>query len=124
MITTHSNKLALSKYWNLFMQIRALFRINAMRIVKQIGGEALSIGKQSIDLNVSGTIKLDAGNGNTAMLDASKLLNDQRFISKIAELVSDAANRNVNAGKVVRSTSSKKGMYTPSSNRWGGVNQT
>lgn len=97
---------------------------NAMRIVKQIGGEALSIGKQSIDLNVSGTIKLDAGNGNTAMLDASKLLNDQRFISKIAELVSDAANRNVNAGKVVRSTSSKKGMYTPSSNRWGGVNQT
>lgn len=97
---------------------------NAMHIVKQIGGEALSIGKQSIDLNVSGTIKLDAGNGNTAMLDASKLLNDQRFISKIAELVSDAANRNVNAGKVVRSTSSKKGMYTPSSNRWGGVNQT
>lgn len=97
---------------------------NAMRIVKQIGGEALSIGKQSIDLNVSGTIKLDAGNGNTTMLDASKLLNDQRFISKIAELVSDAANRNVNAGKVVRSTSSKKGMYTPSSNRWGGVNQT
>lgn len=97
---------------------------NAMRIVKQIGGEALSIGKQSIDLNVSGTIKLDAGNGNTAMLDASKLLNDQRFISKITELVSDAANRNVNAGKVVRSTSSKKGMYTPSSNRWGGVNQT
>ena len=96
----------------------------AMHIVKQLGGGNLSIGKQSIDLNVSGTIKLDAGNGNTAMLDASKLLNDQRFISKIAELVSDAANRNVNAGKVVRSTSSKKGMYTPSSNRWGGVNQT
>lgn len=100
----------------------------AMHIVKQIGGNLaggnLSIGKQSIDLNVSGTIKLDAGNGNTAMLDASKLLKDQRFISKIAELVSDAANRNVNAGKVVRSTSSKKGMYTPSSNRWGGVNQT
>lgn len=100
----------------------------AMHIVKQIGGNLgggnLSLGKQSIDLNVSGTIKLDAGNGNTAMLDASKLLNDQRFISKIAELVSDAANRNVNAGKVVRSTSSKKGMYTPSSNRWGGVNQT
>ena len=96
----------------------------AMHIVKQLGGSALSIGKQSIDLNVSGTIKLDAGNGNTAMLDAGKLLNDQRFISKIAELVSDAANRNVNAGKVVRSTSSKKGMYTPSSNRWGGVSQT
>lgn len=96
----------------------------AMHIAKQLGGEALSIGKQSIDLNVSGTIKLDAGNGNTAMLDASKLLNDQRFISKIAELVSDAANRNVNVGKVVRSTSSKKGMYTPASNRWGGVNQT
>lgn len=96
----------------------------AMHIVKQLGGGNLSIGKQSIDLNVSGAIKLDAGNGNTAMLDASKLLNDQRFISKIAELVSDAANRNVNAGKVVRSTSSKKGMYTPASNRWGGVNQT
>ena len=100
----------------------------AMHIVKQIGGNLgggnLSLGKQSIDLNVSGTIKLDAGNGNTTMLDASKLLKDQRFISKIAELVSDAANRNVNAGKVVRSTSSKKGMYTPSSNRWGGVNQT
>ena len=100
----------------------------AMHIAKQIGGNLVggnsSLGKQSIDLNVSGTIKLDAGNGSTAMLDASKLLNDQRFISKIAELVSDAANRNVNAGKVVRSTSSKKGMYTPSSNRWGGVNQT
>ena len=100
----------------------------AMHIVKQIGGNLvggnLSLGKQSIDLNVTGTIKLDAGNGNTAMLDASKLLKDQRFISKIAELVSDAANRSVNAGKVIRSTSSKKGMYTPSSNRWGGVNQT
>ena len=100
----------------------------AMHIVKQIGGNLvggnLFLGKQSIDLNVTGTIKLDAGNGNTAMLDASKLLKDQRFISKIAELVSDAANRNVNAGKVIRSTSSKKGMYTPSSNRWGGVNQT
>lgn len=100
----------------------------AMHIVKQIGGNLvggnLSLGKQSIDLNVTGTIKLDAGNGNTAMLDASKLLKDQRFVSKIAELVSDAANRNVNAGKVIRSTSSKKGMYTPSSNRWGGVNQT
>lgn len=99
----------------------------AMRIANTRGNSNngnLSLGNQSINLNVTGTIKLDAGGGNMANLDASKLLNDTRFISQIADLVADAANSRVNGGRVIRSSSSRQGMYTPDSNRWGGVNQT
>lgn len=44
------------------------------------------VGPQKIDLNVSGTIKLDAG-GQTTNIDLEKLMKDPQFVNSITEMV-------------------------------------
>ena len=56
------------------------------------------LGKTDINLNISGTIKLEGGN-KSADLDLSKLLDTPEFKRQIADIVSRRLNEVSNAGK-------------------------
>lgn len=51
-----------------------------------------------INVNVSGTIKLDLGGGNSTNIDAKTLLSNNSFIDKIAMMVSDSFQNRVSMG--------------------------
>lgn len=59
---------------------------------------AEKLGKTDINLNISGTIKLEGGN-KSANLDIAKLLDTPEFKRQIAEIVSRRLNEVSNAGK-------------------------
>jgi hypothetical protein len=58
-----------------------------------------SIGKTNINLNISGTIKLEGG-GKSVDFDLSKLIETPEFKRKLTEIIQQEANVKVNAGKV------------------------
>lgn len=80
------------------------------------GGQSINaqqnIGPQRIDLNVSGTIKLDLG-GQQANIDVNKLLNNPAFRNKLTEIVSRSMNTMSNAGKYNKegNTTNSQAMY-------------
>lgn len=57
-----------------------------------------NIGPQDINLNVSGTIKLDLGGRQTG-LDVNKLLNSPQFKAQLADIISRRLNDMGNGGK-------------------------
>ena len=75
---------------------------NFMRVlppVRENGQNAIQpIGKTDINLNVSGTIKLDGG-GKMADLDVSKLLDTPEFKRQLADIITRRINENSNGGK-------------------------
>lgn len=58
----------------------------------------ISLGKTDINLNVSGTIKLEGG-GKSINFDLTKLLETNEFKDKLAEIVSNRINEISNSGK-------------------------
>lgn len=75
---------------------------NFMRVLPSVRENGQSgiqpIGKTDINLNVSGTIKLDGG-GKTADLDISKLLDTPEFKRQLADIITRRINENSNGGK-------------------------
>ena len=61
-------------------------------------GAKTNIGKTDINLNVSGTIKLE-GNGKSAELDINKLLENPEFVRKLTDIINSRTNVSVNGGK-------------------------
>lgn len=59
--------------------------------------EAALQGPPEISLNVSGTIKLDAGT-SSADIDLKKLLNDRQFMDKLTTMISESFQRNATMG--------------------------
>ena len=84
--------------------IKALFDISKHVAIKatdkasDIVGRVTGTGKNDINLNISGTIKLEGGN-KSADLDLSKLLDTPEFKRQIADIVSRRLNEVSNAGK-------------------------
>ena len=84
--------------------IKALFDISKHVAIKatdkasDIVGRVTGTGKNDINLNISGTIKLEGGN-KSANLDIAKLLDTPEFKRQIAEMVSRRLNEVSNAGK-------------------------
>ena len=59
--------------------------------------ELAAQGTPEINLNVSGTIKLDAGT-SSADIDVKKLLNDRQFMDKLTTMISESFQRNATMG--------------------------
>ena len=83
--------------------IRALPDIsNFMKVKPTAGSEAstqpTSIGKSDINLNVSGTIKLEGG-GKSVDFDLGKLLDTPEFKRQLADIVTRRLNESSNSGK-------------------------
>ena len=96
--------------------IQALPIIGTMMTgIKTIGGliggnnGKTNNGKTDINLNVSGTIKLE-GNGKSVDLDINKLLENPDFVRKLSDVVSKRLNEVGNAGKT-RSESAKNNTF-------------
>lgn len=76
----------------------------------------ISLGKTDINLNISGTIKLDGG-GKTADLDLGKLLETPEFKRQLAEVITRKLNENSNSGK--RNMESERNNMASQYNRSG-----
>lgn len=61
-------------------------------------GASTSVGNADINLNVSGTIKLEGGN-KSVDLDLNKLLDTPEFKRQLADIISKRLNETSNAGK-------------------------
>ena len=59
--------------------------------------DALATQTPEINLNVSGTIKLDAGS-SSAEIDVRKLLNDKQFMDRLTTIISENFQRNATMG--------------------------
>lgn len=70
------------------------------------GGE---IVVKDINLNVNGTLKLDAGTV-TKNLDINQLLSDTTFISSLKDLIKQSINNDINNGKFMNDIASMRGM--------------
>lgn len=76
----------------------------------------ISLGKTDINLNVSGTIKLEGG-GKSINFDLTKLLETNEFKDKLAEIVSNRINEISNSGK--KNMESQRNNMTSQYNRSG-----
>ena len=70
------------------------------------GGE---IVVKDINLNVNGTLKLDAGTV-TKNLDINQLLSDTTFISSLKDLIKQSINNDINNGRFMNDIASMRGM--------------
>lgn len=70
------------------------------------GGE---ITVKDINLNVNGTLKLDAGTF-TKNLDINQLLSDTTFISSLKDLIKQSINNDINNGRFMNDIASMRGM--------------
>ena len=70
------------------------------------GGEIIV---KDINLNVNGTLKLDAGTV-TKNLDINQLLSDTTFISSLKDLIKQSINNDINNGRFMNDIASMRGM--------------
>ena len=82
--------------------VKSLPTVGTKQIIKQSETNRQvapsTVGPKNINLNVSGTIKLDLG-GKHANIDAEKLLNNPAFKTQLAEMISKEFNTMGNGGK-------------------------
>ena len=76
---------------------------NFMKVEPSKGSESsvnkpIKLDKTTINLNVSGTIKLEGG-GKGADLDISKLLDTPEFKRQLTDIITKRVNENSNNGK-------------------------
>ena len=58
-----------------------------------------------ININISGTIRLEGGN-NSRGLDINSLMKDQAFVTQIKDLIKDSINKGMNNGRAMKDASS------------------
>lgn len=73
------------------------------------GSNVSEVTVRDINLNVSGTIKLDGGNGSKNV-DINKLLEDTKFISSLKDLIKQSINNDINNGRFMNDMASMRGM--------------
>ncbi len=64
---------------------------------------------RDINLNINGTLKLDAGTV-TKNLDINQLLSDTTFISSLKDLIKQSINNDINNGRFMNDIASMRGM--------------
>ena len=73
------------------------------------GSNVSEVTVRDINLNVSGTIKLDGGNGSKNV-DINKLLEDTKFISSLKDLIKQSINNDINNGRFMNDMASMRGL--------------
>jgi hypothetical protein len=67
-------------------------------VTTSVGTKTIGVGKTSIDLNVSGTIKLEGG-GKYVDFDLGRLLDTPEFKRQLTDIITKRLNENSNSGK-------------------------
>ena len=63
---------------------------------------------RDININVNGTIKLDAGNF-AKNIDINQLLNDSSFVSSLKEIIKSSINNDMNGGRFMNDNATLRG---------------
>lgn len=73
------------------------------------GNGVTELTVKDINVNVNGTLKLDAGNF-TKNIDINQLLNDSSFVSQLKDLIKESINNDINNGRFMNDIASMRGM--------------
>ena len=113
---------ALGPLGSLSTAVKALPDVsNFMKVLPPValasaGAKAIGIGKTNINLNVSGTIRLEGG-GKSADFDIAKLIDTPEFKRQLADMLTKTLNENSNGGK--RNMESERNNMAKQYNRSG-----
>lgn len=85
------------------------------QLVKTIGSSVVNGGKmdlavKDININISGTIKLDGGNNSSTTIDAKQLLSDASFVSALKELLKQSISNDINGGRIMNDAATMRGL--------------
>lgn len=72
------------------------------------GNGVTEVTVKDINLNINGTLKLDAGNF-IKNIDINQLLNDSSFISSLKELIKNSINNDMNGGRFLNDNATLRG---------------
>ena len=61
-----------------------------------VNGNTITV--KDFNINISGTLRLDAGNYSKS-IDGRELLNDYAFMTQIKNMIKESINRDINGGK-------------------------
>jgi len=84
------------------------FRMIPRDISVENGQKVSEITVKDVNLNVNGTIKLDAGNF-AKNIDINQLLNDSSFVSSLKEIIKNSINNDMNGGRFMNDNATLRG---------------
>ena len=68
-----------------------------------------SVTVNDFNINISGTIKLDAGNSQKSV-STQELLNDRQFVNSLKELIKQSINNDINGGRFMNDVAQMRGL--------------
>lgn len=87
----------------------------ARRNTQQQQAKQQPLTVKDFNVNVNGTIKLDAGKGNGLSIDVRELLKNSAFVSSIKDMIKTSINQDMNNGRIVNDISVNRGAVTSGS---------
>ena len=84
------------------------FKMIPRDISVENGQKVSEITVKDVNLNVNGTIKLDAGNF-AKNIDINQLLNDSAFVSSLKEIIKNSINNDMNGGRFMNDNATLRG---------------
>ena len=92
---------------------------NAEYIYKPNGSETSTVNGNTItvkdfNINLSGTLRLDAGNVSKN-IDMNALLNDYQFMNALKEMIKTSINNDMNGGRFMNDLAAMRGQVSSSS---------
>lgn len=80
--------------------------------VSNVNGNKITV--KDFNVNISGTIKIDAGR-NFTNIDASTLLRDQAFVNQLKNVIKDSINNDMNGGRFMNDPATRRGQVSSTS---------
>ena len=77
-----------------------------------VNGNKITV--KDFNVNISGTIKIDAGNSSTN-ISAASLLRDQAFVNQLKNVIKESINNDMNGGRFMNDLATRRGQTTSSS---------
>lgn len=80
--------------------------------ISNVNGNKITV--KDFNVNISGTIKIDAGNSSTN-ISAASLLRDQAFVNQLKNVIKESINNDMNGGRFMNDLATRRGQTTSSS---------
>lgn len=80
--------------------------------VSNVNGNKITV--KDFNINISGTIKIDAGN-NFANIDAASLLRDVSFVNQLKNVIKESINNDMNGGRLMVDLATRRGQTSSTS---------
>ena len=84
-------------------------RVYSRNSERTMNVDGRNVTVRDFNVNVSGTIKLDAGS-NSASVDVRELLGNTAFVSSLKDIIKESINNDINGGRFMSDIPSRRGM--------------